>query len=37
MKMENALTAPRDGVIKAVHISTGETVDKNALLIELQD
>ena len=37
MKMENALGAPRDGVVKAVHIATGETVDKNALLIELED
>ena len=37
MKMENALGAPRDGVVKAVHIAKGETVDKNALLIELED
>jgi biotin carboxyl carrier protein len=36
MKMENTLTAPRDGVIKSVNITKGETVDKGKLLIELE-
>ena len=36
MKMENALTSPRDGVIKSIAVKQGETVDKNALLIEFE-
>ncbi|HBC04060.1 MAG TPA: acetyl-CoA carboxylase biotin carboxyl carrier protein subunit, partial [Aequorivita sp.] len=36
MKMENTLTAPRDGIIKSVNIAKGETVDKGKLLIELE-
>ncbi|NER13699.1 acetyl-CoA carboxylase biotin carboxyl carrier protein subunit [Leptobacterium flavescens] len=36
MKMENILMAPRDGVVKSVTVNTGETVDKGALLIELE-
>ncbi|WP_203296591.1 acetyl-CoA carboxylase biotin carboxyl carrier protein subunit [Luteirhabdus pelagi] len=37
MKMENALTASKNATVKAVHIANGDTVDKNALLIELED
>ena len=36
MKMENAILSPKDGVIKAVWSKTGDTVDKNKLLIELE-
>lgn len=36
MKMENVLTSPRDGIIKSIKVSQGETVDKNALLIEFE-
>ena len=36
MKMENILTAPRDGVIKSISVQKGDTVDKGALLIELE-
>lgn len=32
MKMENALPAPADGVIKAVNFKSGDTVAKNAVL-----
>jgi len=33
MKMENAILCPKDASIKEVLVSTGETVDKNKLLI----
>jgi len=33
MKMENAILCPKDTTIKEVLVSTGETVDKNKLLI----
>lgn len=36
MKMENTLTAPRDGVVKAVAVEKGQTVDKNQLLVEME-
>lgn len=36
MKMENTLVAPRDGVVKAVAVNKGQTVDKNQLLIEME-
>ncbi|MFC0604993.1 acetyl-CoA carboxylase biotin carboxyl carrier protein subunit [Winogradskyella pulchriflava] len=36
MKMENVLTSPRDGIIKSIKVNKGETVDKNALLIEFE-
>ncbi|NOY06129.1 MAG: acetyl-CoA carboxylase biotin carboxyl carrier protein subunit [Chlorobi bacterium] len=36
MKMENELTAPTDGIVKAVHVTEREAVDKNAILIELE-
>ena len=35
MKMENELTAPSDGVVEAIHVSAGDAVSKNALLIEI--
>ena len=36
MKMENVLTAPRDGVIKSISASKGDAVDKGELLIEFE-
>ena len=36
MKMENALTSPRDGVIKSISVKKGDAVDKNQLLIEFE-
>jgi len=36
MKMENVIVSPKDGVVKKVLASTGQTVDKNKLLIELE-
>lgn len=36
MKMENALTAPRDAVIKSISVEKGQTVEKNQLLIEME-
>ncbi|MBO6632249.1 MAG: acetyl-CoA carboxylase biotin carboxyl carrier protein subunit, partial [Psychroserpens sp.] len=36
MKMENVITSPRQGVIKSISVTKGETVDKNALLVEFE-
>lgn len=36
MKMENTITAPRDGIVKKVHVVKGETVEKSQLLIEME-
>ncbi len=36
MKMENTLTAPRDGVVKSVSVEKSQTVEKNQLLIEME-
>lgn len=36
MKMENELRAHADGVIKALHVTPGEAVSKNALLLEFE-
>lgn len=35
MKMENSLTAARDGVIKKIHTPKGMSVEKNQVLIEM--
>jgi len=37
MKMENSFLSPRDGVIKAVHVSKDQAIDKGHLLIEFED
>ena len=37
MKMENSLSAPRDGIVKAVNVKTGDQVDGSALLIVLEE
>jgi biotin carboxyl carrier protein len=36
MKMQNELCAKTDGVVRAVHVSAGQTVDRGALLVELE-
>jgi len=35
MKMENELTSPSDGEIDRVHVHPGDSVEKNATLIEI--
>jgi biotin carboxyl carrier protein len=37
MKMENNLKAESDSIIKDVHCSQGDTVDKNQLLISFEN
>lgn len=37
MKMENKLVAPRSGVIKSVHVTASQTVDKGIVLIEFEE
>ena len=36
MKMGNNIIAPFDGIIKKVHVETGQHVKKNAVLIEFE-
>ena len=36
MKMENEIMAPRDGVVAAVHVNKGESVDTGAPIVSLQ-
>jgi len=36
MKMQNELCAKADGVVRAVHVVSGATVDRGAVLIELE-
>ena len=36
MKMENELKAPVSGVIKAVHVKPGQSVEKGTLIIEIE-
>ena len=37
MKMENKIVAPRSGIIKAVHVTASQTVDKGIVLIEFEE
>ena len=37
MKMEQSISSPRDGVIKAVKVAVGETVPSGTVLIEFED
>ncbi len=37
MKMEQSISSPRDGVIKAVKVAIGETVPSGTVLIEFED
>lgn len=36
MKMENILKSPGDGIIKVIKVKTGNSVEKNQILIEFQ-
>ncbi|HDD52862.1 MAG TPA: biotin/lipoyl-binding protein [Thermosulfidibacter takaii] len=36
MKMENAIKAPYDGVVKTIKVEEGETVEANAVLVVLE-
>ena len=36
MKMETALRAPRDGVVRAVNVSAGDAVAPGRALVELE-
>jgi 3-methylcrotonyl-CoA carboxylase alpha subunit len=36
MKMENALRAPRDGTVRAVHAAVGDMVGPGRPLVELE-
>jgi len=36
MKMQNSLTASRDGIIKALHCEAGQNIGENDLLVELE-
>ena len=35
MKMENSITAPKDGIIKSVNVKSGGAVEKGELMIEM--
>ena len=37
MKMEHTLSAPRDGVVNAIHASEGELVDGGFSVVDLGD
>jgi biotin carboxyl carrier protein len=36
MKMQNELCAKTDAVVSAIHVSTGQTVDRGAVLVEFE-
>ncbi len=36
MKMQNEIVAPADGLVKAVNVKPGQTVDGNAVLVEIE-
>lgn len=36
MKMQNHITAPREGFIKRFHVAPGDTVTKGQVLVELE-
>jgi biotin carboxyl carrier protein len=36
MKMENMLLAPSDGIVKAIHVSKTDPVEKKQLLVEME-
>jgi biotin carboxyl carrier protein len=37
MKMEQSITSPRDGIIKDIKVSVGDTVPSGTALIEFED
>lgn len=36
MKMQNEITAPVEGLVKAINVKPGQTVDANAVLVEIE-
>ncbi|MDJ0764573.1 MAG: acetyl-CoA carboxylase biotin carboxyl carrier protein subunit [Myxococcota bacterium] len=36
MKVEMPVVAPEDGVVKAIHVKEGDTVDNEKVLVELE-
>ena len=36
MKMKNDVTAPRDGIVKAIHVQQGQMVTKHQVLVEFE-
>ena len=36
MKMESTITAPREGLVKKIHLSEGEILEQGDLVIELE-
>jgi len=37
MKMQNNLVSPRSGIVKAVYVAAGESIENEAVLIELEE
>jgi len=37
MKMEHRITAPRDGKVENVHVAIGDQVEKEQLLVSLEE
>lgn len=36
MKMNNEITAPFNGIVKAIHIKSGDKVSKNDVILEIE-
>ncbi|WP_297504821.1 biotin/lipoyl-containing protein, partial [Thermococcus sp.] len=36
MKMENEIPAPKDGIIKKIHVKEGDTVDTGQTLVQIE-
>ena len=36
MKMQNELKSPADGVVRSIHVESGQAVDKSDLLVEIK-
>lgn len=36
MKMNNTICAANDGTVKKVHITVGQSIGKNALMVEFE-
>lgn len=36
MKMENVIKSPRSGVVKTIHVSTSQVVEKNEILVSFE-
>ena len=36
MKMQNEITAPAEGLVKAVNVKPGQTVDQNLVMVEIE-